>query len=196
VQSLGQPIVDSDKQLAQGAEQVLVAAYTERHDFVLVAQELRAIMEGTGGWYETIEATSAQSEGGDDTGVKIVALFPTKELAAGFNERVNATSTMEHAETIGESSKRLRDIDSRRPGIYFKITVKADLVDTVAPNANGSGGGLGDSTGTAVGSSGADSGELSLSLDPEPVKKPAAAAKPAKPKNPFDIAANFAGGAK
>lgn len=196
VQSLGQPIVDSDKQLAQGYEQMLVSAYAERHDFVLVAGELRTIMEGTGGWYESITVTSAQEEGSDDRAVKIVAYMPTKELAAGFNERVDATSSMENAETIVVESERLRDIDTKRPGIYFKFTIEADLIDTVSPDATGTGGGLGDATGTAVGSSGADSGELSLSLEPEPAKQPAAAAKPAKPKNPFDIAATVAGGGK
>jgi hypothetical protein len=191
VQSLGQPIVDSDKQLAQGQEQVLVAAYTERHDFVLLSQELKAIMEGTKGWYQLVEATSAGTDGASEVGVKIVGYMPTKELMAGFNERANATKSLANAEIVAIETERLTDVDSRRPGIYFKFTMTADLVDTVAPSATTVGGGV-DSNGQTVSSGG--SGELSLSLESKPKPKPAAAAAPAKPKNPFDIAASVAGG--
>lgn len=196
VQSLGQPIVDSDKQLAQGYEQLLVSSYTERHDFVLAAQELRAIMEGTGGWYQYVQVMSAHTDGDDDKDLKIVAFMPTKELAAGFNERVNATASFKNAETVTIQSKDLRDVDTHRPGVYFKFTVEADFVDLVKPFADSGDGGLGDASGTAVGNSGADDGALDLALDSEPKPKPAAPAKPAKPKNPFDIAATVAGGGK
>src|SRR5690606_34503130 len=97
-ESLGQPVVDSDRQLAQGAETVLVSAYGERHDFVRLADDLRAIMEGTGGWYQHIEATSATSDDGVE--VKITGFMPTKELMATFNERVNGTKTMQNAQTV------------------------------------------------------------------------------------------------
>lgn len=191
VESIGQPVVDSDKQLAQGAETVLVAAYTERHDFVRLADDLRAIMENTGGWYEVVEATSATDAGEASSEIKIVGFMPTKELAASFNERANGTRTMANAETVALETKRLSDVDSRRPGIYIKFTMTADLVDTVAPSADG-GGGTGDSGGTTVGNGGGD-GTITLSLDPEPRPKPVAS-KPAKPKNPFDVAASVAGG--
>lgn len=188
VQTLGTPVVDSDQQLAQGAESVLVSAYSERHDFVMLADELREIMVA-GGWYEEIEATSAAD--GESKAVKIVAVFPTKELAASFNERARATRTLANADTVAIESRRLTDLDSRRPGIYFEITLEADLVDTVAPSASG-GADTGDGTGTTVGAGGG--GTLSLSLDSEPRDTPKATkpATPAKPKNPFDLAATVA----
>ena len=192
VQSLGQPVVDSDKQLAQGQEQVLVAAYTERHDFVLLAKELKAIMQGTGGWYQVVKATSAAGDG-TETGVKIVGYMPTKELMAAFNERANATKSLANAEIVAIETERLTDLDTRRPGLYFKFTMTADLIDRVAPSATGNGGGLDSSGGTTVGNGG--SGQLSLSLESKPKPKPSATATPAKPKNPFDIAATVAGGA-
>lgn len=196
IDSIGQPIVDSDRQLAQGAETVLVGAYAERHDFVMLARELRAIMEGTGGWYESVEATSGAGDAAEKS-VKIVGYMRTKELVASFNERANATRTLANAETIGIESERLTDLDTKRPGIYFKFTMTADLVDTVAPSAGGSAGAAGDPGGTTVGSGGGD-GELRLSLDPEPraaAPKPAPKKKqaPAKPKNPFAVASSVAG---
>jgi hypothetical protein len=195
IASLGQPIVDSDKQLAQGAEQVLVAAYTERHDFVQLSQELRGIMEGTGGWYETVEASSSGgSESEDGKSITIVGYMPTATLAAGFNERVEATKTMKDAEATAVSSERLRDLETKRPGVYFKFTIKANLVDTIAPSADGGDVSTSDSTGGTIGES-TGGGALSLSLDPEPAKPKAKAktATPAKPANPFDLAAAAAG---
>lgn len=198
IESIGQPIVDSDRQLAQGAETVLVGAYAERHDFVMMARELQAIMEGTGGWYESVEAASASGPDVQES-VTIVGYMRTKELVASFNERANATRTLANAETIGIESERLTDLDTKRPGIYFKFTMTADLVDTVAPSAGGVGGAPGDPTGTTVadGGRGGD-GELRLSLEREPRDDaaPAAAAKkraPAKPKNPFAVASSVAG---
>lgn len=195
IDSIGQPIVDSDRQLAQGAETVLVGAYAERHDFVMLARELRAIMEGTGGWYESVEATSAAADSAEKS-VKIVGYMRTKELVASFNERANATRTLANAETIGIESERLTDLDTKRPGIYFKFTMTADFIDTVAPSA-GSAEAAGDPGGTTVGSGGGG-GELRLSLDPEPraaAPKPAPKKKPApaKPKNPFAVASSVAG---
>lgn len=197
VQSLGQPVVDSDRQLAQGTEQVLIAAYTERHDFVYLSQELRAIMENTGGWYESVTASSA---GGDDSkkAVEIVGYMPTAELAATFNERAKGTKSLANAEAVGIKTERLTDLDTKRPGVYYRFTVTADLVDIVAPSANdgASGSGGSDGTGTVVGSSSGGSGEITLSLDPEPkqeARSDAAPATPAKPRNPFDVAAAAAG---
>lgn len=189
IQSIGQPIVDSDKQLAQGAEQVFVSAYTERYDFVLLAAELRAIMEGTGGWYDKITATSASEDADSGSTVKITGYMPSKELMAAFNERMKATKTMAGAETVFIKSERLADIDTRRAGIYYKFTVIATFVDTVSPRADG--GSVDTAGGTPVAGGGSE--ELSLSLDPKPKPKPTAA-KPSKPKNPFDVAATVAGG--
>lgn len=194
VASLGQPVVDGDKQLAQGQEQVLVSAYAERHDFPELAAELQGIMEGTGGWYETIEATVGSAEG--TRGVKIVGIMPTEQLAAAFDERASATRSLTKAEITELESTTLTDLDSKRNAVYWKFTIEADLVDNVAPSADGGMGG-GSGTATTVGSGG-ESGELTLSLDPEPkpkaAAKPAKAAAPAKPKNPFDVAAAAAGG--
>jgi hypothetical protein len=191
VASLGQPVVDSDRQIAQGAEQVLVAAYTERHDFVQLAQELRGIMEGTGGWYTSVEASSTGdgdvgSEGGK--AVTISGYMPNGKLAASFEERVNATRTLADAEVTLLKSERLTDLDTKRPATYWKFTIAADMVDTVAPSASDGGLGGSDATGTTVGSGGASSNTLTLSLDPEP--RATAAARPAtKPRNPFGVAA-------
>lgn len=200
IESLGQPVVDSDRQLAQGAEQVLVSAYTERHDFVRLADDLRAIMEGTDGWYQHVTASSAAGE--DGTEVTIVGFMPTKELMATFNERANATKTLKDAVTVGIETVRLIDVANKRPGIYFKFTMTASLVDTVAPSVDGDtgAGATSDGTGTTVGNGSGGDGSINLSLDPEPVEKPRASAakpaKPAKPKNPFDVAASVAGGGK
>ncbi len=192
VASLGTPVVDSDKELARGAEQVLVSAYTERHDFPELAAELQGIMEGTGGWYESVEAKASSGGGGTgvDSGkaVKITGVMETEQMAASFEERVNGTRTMANAEITSLESTILTELDSKRNATYWRFTIEADLVDTVAPSAGGAAGS--DSTGTTVGSGG--SGALTLSLDAKPTPKqpPAAApAKPAKPKNPFDIAA-------
>jgi hypothetical protein len=196
-QSIGQPVVDSDKQLAQGAEQVVVAAYTERYDFVQLAQELRGIMIGTGGWYVSVEAASA-SRGGDTQSVTISGYMPTAELAASFDERVTGTRTLDNALITELESETLTDLDSKRPARYWKFTIGADLVDTEAPFASGGGGGGGGDTGAIVGDSGGDQA-LVLSLDPRPKPKAKPAAKPAapaKPKNPFDIAASAAAGGK
>jgi Tfp pilus assembly protein PilN len=200
IQSIGQPVVDSDKQLAQGTEQVLISAYTERYDFVLLAKELRAIMDPNG-WYESIDASSVGG-GEDESGkaVTIVGYMPTKELAAGYDQRVNGTRSLADAEFSSLETVHLTTLKSKRPGIYWKFTLTANLVDTKAPYAGDAGGAAG-ADGTAVGDSG-DSGTLTLSLDPEPKaasapKKQSAPAEPAKPKNPFDVAASAArGGAK
>jgi hypothetical protein len=191
VASLGQPVVDSDKELAKGQEAVLVSAYTERHDFPELAAELQGIMEDTGGWYESIQASTG---GGDTSGlsgggkaVTIVGIMPTEQLAAAFEERVSATRTLANAEITALESEILTELDSKRDATYWRFTIQADLVDTVAPSASGATGGS-TTPGTTVG---AGSGELSLSLESEPKPKVSAkaAAKPAKPKNPFDIAA-------
>lgn len=195
VASLGQPVVDSDKELARGQEAVLVSAYTERHDFPELAAELQGIMEGTGGWYEEIEASSAT--GGETGGevvraVTITGVMPTEQLAAAFEERASATRTLANAEIVALESTTLTDLDSKRDAVYWRFTIGADLVDTVAPSANGGASGS-DGTGTTIGNG--ESGELTLSLDSKPrpkVTAKATPAKPAKPKNPFDIAADAA----
>lgn len=202
-QSIGQPVVDSDKQLAQGAEQVVVAAYTERYDFVQLAQELRGIMTGTGGWYEHVEASTSSSDGTTQS-VTITGYMPTAELAASFNERVTATRTLDNATVSQLASETLTDLDSKRPARYWKFTIGADLVDTEAPFAStGASAGAGaDASVIVVDSSGDEA--LTLSLDPRPKPKAAAnkpkpkpkPAVPAKPKNPFGIAASAAAGGK
>lgn len=197
VASLGQPVVDSDKELARGQEAVLVSAYTERHDFPELAAELQGIMEGTGGWYETITASAAGADSSDAGGkaVMITAIMPTEQLAAAFGERASATRTLKDAEIVSLESTTLTDLDSKRNAVYWRLTLAADLVDTVAPTADGAGGGA-DGTGTVVGNGGG-TGELTLSLDSKPKPKvdkakAAAPAAPAKPKNPFDVAADAA----
>ncbi len=197
VASLGQPVVDSDKELARGQEAVLVSAYTERHDFPELAAELQGIMEGTGGWYEEIVASSAGGDqsNGEEKAVVITAIMPTEQMAAAFGERASATRTLANAEITSLESTTLTDLGSKRNAVYWKFTIEADLVDTVAPTVSGSGGGA-DGSGTTVGAGGG-SGELTLSLDSKPrpkaaASKPAKPAKPAKPKNPFDVAADAA----
>lgn len=195
IQSLGQPVVDSDRQLAQGAEQVLVSAYTERHDFVLMSSELQGITDSSG-WIESVTAATSSEDGGKS--VRIEGYFPTKELAASYNERVNSTRTLENAEAVSIKSERRTDTDTKRPGVYYRFVVTADFVDTIAPASGGSAG----STDAGLVSDGG--GELVLSLDSEPgetkakSKKPAPAPKaeatPAKPKNPFEVAATAANG--
>jgi outer membrane murein-binding lipoprotein Lpp len=190
VASLGQPVIDSDKQLAQGQEQIVVSAYTERHDFVQLADELRGIMRGTGGWYEEVTASSATANG-EGRAIKIKGVMPTKELAASFNERVNATRTMRNSSYDSLESVRLLDIKSKRRGTYWKFEISADMVDTEAPFAAGSGG---DATGTTV-ADGPDATAIKLSLEPKPRPRaaaPAAPAEPPKPRNPFDVAASAA----
>ncbi len=205
IQSIGQPVVDSDKQLAQGVEQVLVSAYTERFDFVLLAKELRGIMDGTGGWYESVDASrTAGSADGSESGksVTIVGYMPTKELAASFDQRANGTKSLADADFTSLQTVHLTDLKSKRRATYWKFTIEATLVDTKAPYADG-GGGSAASDGTTVGDSSADSGSLTLSLDPEPSVKtvkplkkaePKQPAEPAKAKNPFDLAASAARG--
>lgn len=193
--SLGQPVIDSDRQLAQGAEQVVVAAYTERHDFVQVAQELRGIMEGTNGWYQVVTVSSAPTADTDTArAVSITGFMPTKELAASFNERVSATRTLDGAEVESLKTVRLADVKTKRVAPYWKFTISADLVDTEAPFVNG-GAVVGDGTGTTVGDGGGDE-TFTLSLEPKPVerRKAAAPVEPAKPRNPFDVAATVARG--
>lgn len=192
-QSIGQPVVDSDKQLAQGAEQVVVAAYTERHDFVQLAQELRGIMDPAG-WYVSFEASSSSSDG-ETQGVTIVGYMPSAELAASFDERVTGTRTLDNAVVQELKSETLTDLDTKRPARYWKFTITADLVDTEAPFMNGGAGAGGDAS-ALVGDAGSGDEALTLSLDskPKPKAKPEAKATPAKPKNPFDIAAAAAAG--
>ncbi len=192
IASLGQPIVDSDKQLAQGQEQIVVAAYTERYDFVQLSQELRGIMEGTGGWYHKVEASSGSIEGVKQ--VTIIGYMPNKELAASFNERVNGTRTMDNAVVAGLKTERLADVKTKKIAPYWRFEIGADLVDTKAPFADG-GGDMGGGDGTTVGDGGGGDGSLSLSLDPKPKpKQQPKPAEPAKPKNPFDVAASAARG--
>jgi hypothetical protein len=190
VESLGKPVEDSDKQLAQGQEAIVVSAYTERHDFVQLADELRGIMRGTGGWYEEVTASSATGSG-VSRAIKIKGVMPTKELAASFNERVNATRTMRNSFYDSLESIRLLDVKTTRRGTYWKFEISADMVDTEAPFAAGSGG---DGTGTTV-ADGPEASAIKLSLEPKPRPRPAAPAapaEPAKPKNPFDVAASAA----
>lgn len=193
VASLGQPVVDSDRQLAQGAEQVLIAAYTERHDFVLLSRELQGIMKGTGGWYTSVKASAAGGADGASKAVEIEGYMPSEELAASFNERADATLSLSSAETVQLDSERLTNPTTKRAGIYWKFKLTADLADLVAPSAGGGGGDGADAT--VVGSGG--DGSLTLSLDPEPIKATPKPKKqqPAKPKNPFAVAASSAGGA-
>lgn len=193
VASLGQPVQDSDKELARGQEQILVSAYTERHDFPELAAELQGIMEGTGGWYERIAASSAgpASDSEGSKAVEITGVMPTEQLAAAFEERAAATRTLANAEITALKSVTLTELDSRRNAVYWRFTVTADLVDTVAPSATGDVGT--DGTGSVVGEGGG-TGELTLSLEskPKPKLKAATPGKPVKPKNPFDIAADAA----
>ena len=192
IDSLGQPVVDSDKQLAQGQEQIVVAAYTERYDFVQLSQELRGIMQGTGGWYHKVDATSA-----NQTGVRQVMIegyMPTKELAASFNERINGTRTMSNAEIEELKTERLADKKTKKIAPYWRFKIGADLIDTKAPFADGGSGGSGDGTGTTVADPAAGSSDLTLSLEPKPKPKPTKPKEPAKPKNPFDVAATAARG--
>ncbi len=194
VASLGQPVVDSDKQLAQGQEAILVSAYGERHDFPELAAELQGIMEGTGGWYESIKASAPGADANATEGGKAVVIkgvMPNGKLAAAFEERVSATRTLANAEITSIKSIVLTEVKSKANARYWAFTVQADLVDTVAPSADGAGG-TGDPNATTVGSGG--SGELKLSLVAKPKPKQAAKkadtpATPAKPKNPFDVAA-------
>jgi hypothetical protein len=208
VASLGQPVVDSDKQLAQGQQQIVVAAYTERHDFVTLAQELRGIMQQTGGWYESVTASangatasgSSSSSSSGPQSVTIVGVMPTRQMAASFDQRVNATRTLENAEFVEIKTVQKVQLGSksRTSRTYWQFTIAADLVDTEAPFVSGSSSsaGTGSATGVAVGDAGAGSGSLELSLDPKPKAeaKPAAPAQPAKPRNPFDVAASSARG--
>jgi hypothetical protein len=196
VQSLGSPVQDSDKQLEQGAEQVLVGAYTQRRDFVMLAQELQGIMDPSG-WYESVKVDTTGAPGSGDTTseVRIVGYMPDEKLLASFDDRVNGTQTLDNAETVDIKSVTLRDPDNGKPGVYWRFELTADMVDTVAPYATSASTG-GSDDGVKVGNSSAK--PLTLSLDPKPKaatpksSAPAAVAAPPKPKNPFDIAATVA----
>ncbi|MCW2925760.1 MAG: hypothetical protein JWM98_3164 [Thermoleophilia bacterium] len=197
ISSLGTPVADSDKQLAQGAEQVLVSAYTERHDFPRLARELRAIM-GENGWYVSIKASSAPGDpsGGESTSaITVVGYLPTEELVASFNDRANSQSTMKNAKIMGLKQERLLNVKTKKPGLYVKFTMTADIVDTVAPSSDASSSATSGGDGTTV-SGGSQTPTLSLDpVPPKPKAKPVAVKPviPAKPKNPFDVAATVAG---
>lgn len=189
IQSVGIPVVDSDKQLAESAEKTLVSAYTERVEFGLMAQELQAIMAGTGGWYTTVRASavgSVDSSGSDGSTVSIEGFLPTAEQAASFNERVNSTRTLTDAATVNVTTVTLAKKKGRKVGRYFQFKVTAKLVDTLKPYS---------STAAKMENLVADTGgDPKLSLDPDPVVKPVvrAAAKPATPvapTNSFAVAA-------
>ncbi|MCW2961030.1 MAG: hypothetical protein JWM90_1417 [Thermoleophilia bacterium] len=202
IQSLGQPVTDTDTQLAEGAEKVLVSAYTERRDYVEMMRELMAAMEGTGGWYESIEASSIGGQ--TEPGVKSVTLkgyFPSKELLASFNERIEASRSLRGADTLEiKSTRKFSNDAKRKQGVYWGFTTTANLVDNEAPfvadpSAEGEKAGT---DGTTV----SDTTALTLSLGSlnaitATAKKPKAAATPvipAAPKNPFDLAATAAAG--
>lgn len=200
VQSLGQPVKDTDRNLAQGQEAIVVAAFTERHDFVQLAEELRGIMQGTGGWYEKVTASVGGSgNSGGTHSVTISGVMPSNVLAASFDERINATRSLENADLETLKSVELVKVGSksRRSTTYWQFTIGADLVDTKAPFVSGSSGSAGDSSGTAVGDSGAgESASLELSLEAKPKVDATkdVAKQNAKPRNPFDIAASNASG--
>lgn len=205
ISSLGQPVVDSDKQLAQGQEQVLVSAYSERHDFPRLARELRDIMQDTGGWYTTIDVslvTSSTSGAGSGPvrTATISGYVPSDLTMAGFNERVNATASLKDADTVSVTS--IKKLVHGTVRMYWKFTVTADLVDKVAPEVDPTDGepdpvtGLvpGAAPGATVSAGGSDDA-LHLSLEPTAsTRKPAASpTKSAAPANPFATAAAAAG---
>ena len=205
IASIGQPVNDSDKQLADGAQQVLVSAFSERYDYVLLTRELKTIMPAQG-WYTSVKVdTGGTAGGGGSTGGATVTLegyMPTVELAASFDDRVTGTKSLSNAVSSQINSKKLTSLATKRPGTYYHFVVTATFEDKIAPSAPGAGSsGSTGTTGTPVANGGDDT--ISLSLDPEPVVKRTAAQKAAaqqkaaaaaKPKNPFDVAAGAAAG--
>jgi len=208
IASLGQPVTDSDKELAAGREKVLLTAYSERQDFVLLARELRGIMPNADGWYTSVKAGGGGVGSTDASGANSVTIegyMVSEELLAGFDERAEATKSLKNADTVTIGSERLRGIGNKKLGRYFKFTLTAELVDLVAPESGSTTGSVA-TDGTTVGSGG--SHEITLSLDSNPPTKkatkpkvtkaatPAVPAKVAAPANPFGIAAAAAGGSK
>jgi Tfp pilus assembly protein PilN len=200
IQSLGQPVVDSDVELAQGAEKVLVAAYTERRDYPLMLREVLGVMEGTGGWYTSIEASSTPAENGKTVTLK--GYMPTRDKVAALNENLEATKSIKEAVTDKLTTKRKYALDGKRKlGTYILFELTAQLVDQVPPYVADESAALPTSgtDGTTV-NDGGDSLALSLdSFDAASATKqgPKVAAKPtepSKPKNPFDLAATVAAG--
>lgn len=193
IQSLGQPANDSDKDLAQGAEKVLVAAYSERHNYPNLLSELKKIMDGRDGWYEQLKVRTHPIEQ-DSRQIVIEGYMPDAESMASFNERANLQSTMENAEIVELREKGMFSPVTRSKGRYWWFKMTADLVDTVAPTvASELGSPDAGPSGTTV-SEGSQNPKMSL--EDRPAKAAAAAAKPAKPAKPankFDVAATFAG---
>lgn len=198
VQTLGPAPVDSDHQLAQGAEEVLLAAYTERRDYVRLVRELHGIMDGTGGWYEDIKASSSSLDG--DALVTITGVMPSAEILTAFNERANGTRSLDDAVTTSIKSVVMRDDKTKKPGRYWRFTMTAKLTDQVAPNADASAASAGNGDGTTVSSGGNSDLKLSLLPEPRPTtqasrsSKPAAAAAAKPSTNAFDVAADAAAG--
>lgn len=191
IQSLGQPVINRDIQIAQGAEQILVAAYGERRQFELMAQELHAVMlDDRGksiGWYDSITATSAAVEGGSKAPVEIVGFLPSAEMATAFDERLDGTRTLSNANLIAISKSVMVDRKSRTKREYWKVTITADLAAVDGVN--------GADTSSLVGNGGGG-GSVQLATEAAPerpaVKRPKP--KPAAPRNPFEVAASVAGG--
>lgn len=212
--SVGPPVTDSDKQLADDQVKTLVAAYGERYNYVELTRELSGIMQGSGGWYSSVKINSVGSTdgsagtGGAGGSVTIDGYMPTMELAAGFEKRVEGTRSMSTAVGTKFESKRLIDRYTKKPTTYYHFVVTATFDDNIAPTADGS---TPVDTGTGTTVSDGGSGEITLSLDSEPTpvkttaqiaaekaakaKKQAAAIEAAKPKNPFaEVADEVAGG--
>jgi hypothetical protein len=200
-EAIGSPVVDSDKELATSAEKTLVGVYRNRVDFKLVANELQAVMAGTGGWYTSVDADSTgatATDGSDGASVVLEGYMPTLELAASIDERIESTRSFSDATTVGVQTKKLQRIHGHKVGTYVKFTVHATLVDTLAPFKDGGGASTGDNL---VASGG---GDPVLSLDSKPVVRKAtrsssqaAAAAAAAAKNPLALAASAAlGGTK
>ena len=195
IQSLGQPVVDSDVELAKGAEKVLVSAYTERRDYVKAIRETLTLVEGTGGWYSYIDiASNVDSSGGGGKTIELHGFFPSKDAMAAFNERINSAVTIRDADTIEIKQKR-RYVGGRMR-MFWWVKLSANLVDTVPPYVSDPTAAPANKTdGTTVSDAGDD---LTLSLGDinAAVKKKQQAkqAAPATPKNPFDVAATVAAG--
>jgi Tfp pilus assembly protein PilN len=193
-------VVDSDVELAKGAEKVLVSAYTERRDYVKMVKEMMTLIEGTGGWYTYIEGSSNgnDSAGGDNGGkaITLKGLFRTKEALAAFNERIESASTIKEADTV--EIKQVRRYDGGKYRSFWHFVITANLVDTIPPFVSDPSAAPANKTsGTTVSDGGADDLTLSLGSIDEAVakkRKAKAAPTPAAPQNPFDVAATVAAG--
>lgn len=195
ITSIGEPVMDADRQLAQNAEQTLVSVYRERVDFQLMADELNRIMPKVG-WYTEIRASaigSVDAATNEASSVIIQGFLPTPEMVASFNERVESTRTFKDAKTVKITSKKLRHRKTRKLGRYFEFKIVANLVDTVIPYST-TAAPTDSAGGSLVGNGSSDA--LTLSLDPEAVVRKATrgAAAPAAPTNPLALAAGAAAG--